>query len=384
MGLTLRSVELNPQSGIPLYIQLKDWMEEQIHAGVFLPGTQAPSENELVQHIGVSRATVRQAYQKLVDSGALIKIRGRGTFVSQNGGAPLSKYGQASRLLAFLMRDAAGGVQPGLIKSVTSMATKFGYSTIVNNSGSSLECALESINHFADQHADGVLFRPLAMNPFDEVNYRICEEIQKRNLPFVFVDIPVKDVRASVVRSDNLSGGDWIGRYLQHKGHRDVLVVTHCTNTNTDDRIAGLGKQGHLSVEILLYYQEIEGDFERKLLRRFQSASQPTAIFAIHDLVARRLLDFFRANQIRVPQDISVVGFDDLEFSALLTPPLTTVHQDLEKMGNEAVRELLRVIQNPSHKARDILIPVTFVERESVRDLVPAIQSAEFAGKGGQ
>ena len=357
---------LDSSSGIPLYLQLKNWIEAQISSGQLSPGNKVPSENELVEQLGISRATVRQGYQKLVDCGFLIKIRGRGTFVSQNHGAPEEFFGNNNQTIAFLMRGAIGGVQPSLIKSISSAAFQYGYSVTINNTGNSLERALEYVNHIAKQKACGIIFRPLTLNPFQELNYRICEEIQKFNIPFVFIDIPVNDVPAVCIRSDNYEGGKQVGSYLKAMGHQNVLIVSNCINPTTEDRCAGFETGLNHPCKTLCYYEEIEGDFERKMLKSLHSTNRPTAIFAMHDLVARKIYSLCSLEKICIPGDVSVVGYDNLDFSELLMPPLTTVLQHLDRMGEQTVNELVKIIKKPVKSSKNILIPVEMVERESV------------------
>ncbi len=359
--------KIDTQSGVPFYIQIADLIEYEIISGAFPSGSQIPSENTLVKKYGVCRATIRQAFQKLVDRGLLVKIRGRGTFVTHNWGTVEEIRVPENKLIAFLMRDSAGGVQPELIKSVSSAAFHAGYSLTVNNTGNSLEQALKYIQRIANQSVKGIVFRPLALSPFDEVNFRICEEIQKRRIPFVFIDIPVKDVPVSCIRSDNYQGGKFIGEMLREYGHRDVCVLLDCVNPTTDRRIEGLEKGLRQSASVVHYYKEIEGDFERKILKSLKGVKAPTAFFCIHDLIARQLLGFLRKQGIRVPDDISVAGFDDLDFSELLNPPLTTIHQNLDRIGQDAVRVLLRTIENPARQPSEILIPVQLIERESIQ-----------------
>ena len=331
--MRIKNILLDSSSGVPLYLQLKKMIEEQIFRGQLSPGSKVPSENELVQQLGISRATVRQAYQKLVDSGFLLKIRGRGTFVSENSGTAEEFFGNNSQILAFLMRGATGGVQPALVKSISTAAFQYGYSVTVNNTGNSLERALEYVNHIAKQKTCGIIFRPLTLNPFDELNFRICEEIQKHKLPFVFIDIPVKDVPAICIQSNNIDGGRQLGTYLRNMEHRNVLIVTNCINPTTDDRIAGFEKGIGHSCKMICYYDDIQGDFERKIIKQLHGADSPTAIFAMHDLVALKIYSLCTQENIKIPEDISIVGYDNLDFSELLTPPLTTAIQHLDRMG---------------------------------------------------
>ena len=92
---------------------------------------------------------------------------------------------------------------------------------------------------------------------------------------------------------------------------------------------------------------------------------RPTAIFAANDLSALGIIDVARQMDIEVPRDLSVVGFDDIPDSAQSTPPLTTVQQPLQRMGAEAVRLLLALLDCPEPEARHVRLPVSLVRRGS-------------------
>ena len=100
------------------------------------------------------------------------------------------------------------------------------------------------------------------------------------------------------------------------------------------------------------------------------ASKTPSVIFCLHDLIARHTIEYLKQRGVRVPDEIGVVGFDNLDFGELLDPPLTTVNQHLDRMGGDAVRELLRIVENPKTRVRDIRLPIELVERGSVKKKV--------------
>ena len=379
---------LDYKSGVPLYLQLAGIIRDWVLSGALPPDSVAPSETQLVERYGLSRFTVRHAYQQLVSDGLMVRVRGRGTFVTSrpvpaSGGEPASQSStEGLRSIAFIVRDIAEGIQPILVQRVSSVAFDLGYSTTVCNTGLSLDRALRHIDNVAGQGVSGAVFMPLPSEPHDEVNSRICGHLHTHGLPYVLVDVPLPEVHATCVSSDNREGGRLIGRYLRSKRHHNVLVVTNCENQSIIERIAGLTEVLETSPKQIRAYDQIDQDFERKLEMELRATDRPTALFAVHDGIARRVFTFLRQHGIEVPGDVSLIGYDDLDFCELLPVPLTTVHQPLDEVGARAVDLLTGLIDKPDQDPRHVQVPVHLVERASVRDLNGRASPATSPGGG--
>jgi LacI family transcriptional regulator len=115
---------------------------------------------------------------------------------------------------------------------------------------------------------------------------------------------------------------------------------------------------------------EVEGDFEiaggvKAGEKLFDLRNPPTAVFAFNDLLAIGVIQAARSRGLRVPEDVSVVGFDDLDFSTIVTPPLTTVRQPLAEMGRTAVSMLVRLLENQRFETLHFELGTRLVVRES-------------------
>jgi len=126
-----------------------------------------------------------------------------------------------------------------------------------------------------------------------------------------------------------------------------------------------------LSDELTLF-----GDFrydsgQSAMVQLLQSASPPSAVFVTSDLMAIGALQALHHAHLRAPQDISLVGFDNIFLSSLVSPPLTTIAQPIQEIGQQAIAALLRRIQEPALAPFRLLLPSQLVERESCRAVVP-------------
>ena len=202
--------------------------------------------------------------------------------------------------------------------------------------------------------------------------------LAQRNLPFVMIDVNGVENIASITIDDNY-GARLAMEHLLALGHRRIAILSFESPTGKFTDYAGTLKyrfEGINSalaayglslnspgVMIMECACSITGGVEA--FKRIQAQSPlPTAIFALSDIIAYGVLEAAHASGMRVPNDLSVVGFDDLETSALMRPALTTVHQSIVEKGRRAADMLVQMIQGKSHYEH-VTLPVELIIRES-------------------
>jgi LacI family transcriptional regulator len=197
-------------------------------------------------------------------------------------------------------------------------------------------------------------------------------ELRRRGFPLVVVDPPIRlDDDVPVIAAANWAGGRMAAEHLIDLGHRRIAIMTGPRDWSASiDRLAGyhsaliaagLPLTPDLVVEANFRY---EGGYQAAecLLAR---AERPTAIFALNDNMALGVLGAARAAGLEVPRDLSVVGFDDVEFAALATPSLTTVSQPLKEMGRLAASVLYRQLDGQPLDAGRVELSTRLVVRDS-------------------
>jgi len=204
-----------------------------------------------------------------------------------------------------------------------------------------------------EQSADGIIF----LTP--SVNDQFLQEMEKESYPFVLVGGGVKDVDLPSARGDDFGGAFAATEHLIKLGHKAIGHISGLTNYFLGlDRRKGYEeamKKAGLPIDPA-WIQEGESDAEKAAEAAGKLADLGvTAIFAANDVMAYGALQALRRKQKRVPEDIALVGMDDLEFSALTNPSLTTVRYDIEKISALAANFLLKQIQSP-------IIPKTLLE----------------------
>jgi DNA-binding LacI/PurR family transcriptional regulator len=200
--------------------------------------------------------------------------------------------------------------------------------------------------------------------------------LRQRDFPYVLIDHTGVDESDLSVISANRQGGYEATRHLLELGHRRIGIVTGWMDmVSARDRLDGyrsaLADYNVHPDESLV----IEGDYTQACGVRganllLDLPQPPTAIFASNDVTAMGVMDAVRARGLRVPSDISIVGFDDIPIAEVLIPQLTTIRQPLIRMGRFATQMLLDLIQKPEEKQASIVLPTALVIRESTA--VPA------------
>jgi LacI family transcriptional regulator, galactose operon repressor len=193
-------------------------------------------------------------------------------------------------------------------------------------------------------------------------------------LPTIAVDADLDGPRTGSVMSENEQGARLAVRHLHELGHERIATITGMLGTRPGaDRLDGYGYElAELGLELPGEYV-VEGDFYdesgyRGTRQLLELRKPPTAIFAASDLMAAGALRAANELGVRIPEDVAIVGFDDIALASLITPQLTTVRQDMHALGEAAAQGLARMIDDPEATAARELVPTRLVVRASSGD----------------
>jgi len=210
---------------------------------------------------------------------------------------------------------------------------------------------------------DGVIVSSMLMND------SLVQALADGDLPFILVGRHPTDVHASYVDADNIGGSREAVIHLLRMGRSRVATITGPKNMIAGaDRLSGylnaLRDRAVVSDPGLIR----EGDFTEaggyRVMQQLLSL-QPDAVFAASDMMAIGALRALREASLHVPEDVALVGFDDLPQAARTEPPLTTVRQPVHRLGTMAVDSLLDLIDHPDSSPRRIVLPTELVVRTS-------------------
>jgi LacI family transcriptional regulator len=197
------------------------------------------------------------------------------------------------------------------------------------------------------------------------------EKLVGSDVPVMAVDLDVVGDHTSFVASDNIGGARLAVRHLHALGHTRIAAIAgpRATKPGADRTLGYRAEMRELGLTILPGY-DVEGDFyaesaERAMQSMLALPEPPTAVFAAADMMAVGAIRAVQAAGLTVPESVAVVGFDDIRLAELLSPPLTTIRQDMVGIGLAAGRALVEQIENPDETPPVLTLPVELVIRAS-------------------
>jgi len=350
---------------LPKYQQIKDYILDQINKRKLAANDRIPSETELSKELGYSVITVRRALSELVNEGVIYRIQGKGSFVAEKK-EPVIKSNEISRrLVAFILacNEAYDGSFMQMTRGMQSYLNKHGYSLIIEYTDHDIEKEKEILERLASSGISGLII--FSINP-DE-NAEAIMNLKKKNIPFVLLDRYVDEFPTNYVASDNFDGAYNAVQHLIEQGHTRIAFLGYQFFLSSEkDRYKGYVKameNAGIQNPDNLVFQNAHNSYD-KIIQRINNR-EITAVLAVNDTLAIDFIKVCMENSIKVPDDVAVMGFDDIDSAKYQRVPLSTVKQYFQKMGHEAARVLIHSIRDPELGSSKILLPVKVICRES-------------------
>lgn len=364
----LAETPVDRDSDMPLYHQVAIAIRAEIRSGAYPRGEKIPSERELCDIHSVSRITTIRALKELVREGLLERRVGQGTFVVDRQPAELSSIkGGTVGLVAPLLRGDSffNGIVTGIETVCSEREISLTLAFTKRDAGVEWRC----MQRLKEQGVMGlILFMSDTASSWHNV-----ERLVGSGLPVVLIDhrAPGVDDAFDTVTSDNLRGGFLAGQHVLGLGHRRIAIMTELKRlSSVMDREEGfrlaLANAGVDTPPELVGVSDAGPNSIPLAVERWSSLpNPPTAVFAVNDNYAISLIHAFKARGIMIPSGMSVVGFDDSMYAPLSSPPLTTIRQPHQSMGQRAVELLLARVASKAHPVQHCALPVELVIRES-------------------
>jgi len=358
------------QSGSPTPIrsQLKELLLKEIRNGRFQPGGRIPSEREIAESYGISRASVRESISELLNSGLLFRTVGKGTFVSPDiSAAARTERATASEPhnIAFIISENIFHfVQTGynkILAGVQEVAATEGWRLLFHTVGDDANNPrLLSLRNTQNRSLDGCVI-------VGGVRRHVLDLLQEERIPTILVDLLISDEEAAAVTIDYARGARLGMRHLYELGHRNIGYVGFSGSQKYrgywqcleelglryDPRYVEFLHELNLQPGILAGFQAIQ--------RMVAASNLPSALLITNDFVALGVMEGLSIAGVRTPDQISIVGFDDL--GQKTSPPLTTVRVDLAQVGKLAANALLRKMNGNVLEPEHTLVPVELLVR---------------------
>src|ERR1700730_7900625 len=356
---------------LPKYQQVVEAVKNEILSGRYQPGQKLPSEAALVKRFGASRITVGRALRELRQAGLIQSRPGSGSYV---GPAAAGENGLLFGLLIPNLGDTEifGPICQGMSEAPQARKNALLWGNSVSDARTKDEQALQLCQQYISKKVAGVFFAPLErIAGSDPANHRVISELERARIPVVLLDrciLPYPRRTAhDLVAIDHRRAGYIVTEHLLKLGCRRIAFVAYSKSAATvtariDGYLHALNASGAPGAPH--WIQHLNSELESEV-RQVMETLKPEAIVCANDRIAAHLMHSLIRLNYRIPDDIRIVGIDDVEYANLLPIPLTTVHDPCREIGGAAMAAMLERVTNPDMPVRDILLDCKLVVRDS-------------------
>ncbi len=355
----------------PKYQRIKEYIIDTIRVRELKSGEKIFSENELVDKFGISRHTVRQAIGELVSEGWLYRVQGKGTFVGDGSDEKAVQYKTIGVMTTYL-NDY---IFPTIIRGIDSVLLKNGYNILLGCTYNQHQKERLCIENISNQNIAGLIAEP-TKSALPNPNLHLYRELNNRGIPILFLHGCYKDLGYSYIVMDDTQAGYMATCHLIELGHKRIGGIFKIDDIQGHYRFAGFQKAHieaglQLSDSRVLWFNtdEAETMFTSNTIERLSGFfSACSAIVCYNDQVAIKILDILRELDLNIPEDLSLVSFDDSQLAIVSETKLTSVAHPKEKLGQEAARAAINLI-NGKQCYYKIKMQPELVVRESTKKI---------------
>ncbi len=349
----------------PLYLQIVDDIKTKVATGELTVGEQLESHQELAREYGVSLITIKKALADLIKDGVLFSRVGKGTFVDRKSARiDLSKH----KTIGLVLSDLKNPFFSLIIHSIEAKASEKSYNILLSNTSELIEKEESQIRHFLEIGVNGLVIASLTHNYSASDTIR---NLKNENFPFVMISYIV-DEDIYFVGTDHEKGAFMATEHLIKLGYKRIGYI----NGEEGNLLGELRKKGY--IRALEQYEKKCSEhfiFQLPLKRNdyqsgyqigeqfFKLTDRPDAMFVYKDLAALGFEQAVLDQGKKVPDDVAIVGFDNIEGSRYAPVPLTTIHQPTDEIGKLAVETLIRRIEGGETDIHTILAPKLVIRK---------------------
>lgn len=357
------------------YKNLYEELKNQIADGTLRVGEKMPSETRMMNQTGYSRQTVRKALDLLMADGLISKVQGSGSYVHIT-----PKAGHAQRrTVLFLTKILEHYSSTVYAKGLEEALALQGYSLTIRLTGDNLEKERQQLLTAMRESFDGIVFMPARSAALND-NLSLYRKLQRSGVPCIALGTQLLATDIPYIATDDFMGGEVVARYLMKMGHTKVCCMMNKDEVAGCMRYAGFttafeDDAQNVCSAVWYSYETLDQMFSEENQKTLvKQLCESTVVFCYNDDLAVSVYHLLEKNQLHVPQDISIIGYDDAigygdSFRGLLTQiPLTTVRQNAYEIGYKAGENIVELIRKPLFSASYTFQPV-LIERSTVRKL---------------
>ncbi|WP_165452485.1 LacI family DNA-binding transcriptional regulator [Paenibacillus thalictri] len=284
--------------------------------------------------------------------------------------------GNTMKTIGVVISDNASPNYSSIVKAIEAAADRAGYNMILCNSSENIEIEEKKIKLLIEKQVEGIIIAPVHREEAGEV-HPLLKRLADLAIHYVLISRSPRDGGShTVVRTDDEQGGYAAARYLIDCGHRRIAVLVHeLPITPSTERLKGyrraFAEAGVLWDErcIVTFPDATVECGKRAMLQALDHNEDCTAVLAFNDIIAMGAMIAARERGRRIPDDLAIVGFDDITYAQAMNPPLTTVRQDTALIGSRAFEVLhhkMTGLVKPTGQGKLILLQPELIIRETV------------------
>lgn len=362
-------IHIHKESSLPIVNQICDQVSWLISTGEIKSGEKLPPIREAAQSLGVHMHTVRSAYHLLEKNGLVTTRPGQGTIVQTY--VPFRVGTQtaspASHLVGILLPDITP-FYTEFIRGVEEIAREANSLIMVIKVGENPIMAEKYLDLLLSKNVDGIINASLGFS--DEFQHRLNEGSLKLPIPIAYADFP--GLPHSTVCLDTAGAARQATIHLLQHGHESIALISSPQDWPIGSEILAGFEQGmHTTgADASQVFRTTITDYSQSAgyqagLKLISAGLRPTALFAASDTLAIGAMRAFKENGLRIPQDMAIIGYNDIEMAAVVDPPLTTVAAPTFELGQQVMTKLNEMIQSQTRRFENILLPTRLVIRQS-------------------
>lgn len=276
--------------------------------------------------------------------------------------------------IGLIVSDISNRFYSRIARKIEDKAWEIGYSVVICSTDENIEKENKQINLLVDKQIDGLIISS------SQRHSEVFEQMQKSDFPHVLIDRTFAKNNSTSVSVDNFGGGQLAARHLLSQGVEKfgILSISPEHISTIKERENGFCETLKLSnIEISencflrIPFNNMEESLKKQMLKLYQNGNIPEAFFCLNNNLTAACLQTLKSLNIKVPDDILLLGFDDMQFYNFTQPSISAISQPIEMIGEKAFELLLEQINNPNkeNKKNNIVFDTDLIIRESTTKL---------------
>lgn len=339
------------------YNMVKRAVKSRIIDGTYATNQKISSESELMKEFGVSRHTVRLAIGDLVSAGWLYREQGSGTFCTDRSLLENTQSPNTQKSIAIVTTYLSDYIFPSIIRGAESKLSEAGYQVSIFSTNNNHETERTVLEKVLSQQFDGVIVEPTksgSSNP----NIAYYLNLEQLAIPYIMINAYYDELEPISIVMDDEKGGFLQTEHLIKLGHKNIVGCFKTDDTQGIKRMKGFLKahrQNNIPVRpshIITYNTEEKHTKPLEELEKLLAVSNNsiTGLICYNDELAMMLLELLRTKNIKVPEDISIVGHDDSMLAEISEVKLTSIVHPQSEMGELAANAIIGLINSKNEK----------------------------------